>query len=282
MAEPIHHAQVLKALTRDRFIRLSSLDASPLWDGVRRGHPHLDPEACASLTELLSATALLQGRTAFAERLQVLVKGSGRARAVVADCWPDGTIRGVLDLSPVPSGAWVAAPGLLQVMRSNPAGTPYIGKLELVEGPLQTQIEAYLLNSEQVQASVTLWCDPGTGESGGLLVEPMPGCPPERLRALVEALEGLEVVPLWERTPEFLGTWINQGPGVEVLSTTAMRYFCRCSRQSLLDALAGFGRERLLELFKDAADVPVRCDYCGKEYAITLADLKIAPEGGEA
>jgi len=275
-------AQVLRALTADRQVRFSALDASPLWDGVRRGHPHLEAEACAVLVEVLAAALLLQARNFFSERLQLLVKTPGRTRAVVADSWPDGDIRGVLDPGPGSAGPWFQAPGILQVMRSRPDGQPYIGTLELVEGPIQTQIEAYLLNSEQVQASVTLWCDPGTGESGGLLVEPMPGCPPERLRALVEALEGLEVVPLWERTPEFLGTWINQGPGVEVLSTTAMRYFCRCSRQSLLDALAGFGRERLLELFKDAADVPVRCDYCGKEYAITLADLKIAPEGGEA
>src|SRR5512133_2847955 len=137
MTESIPQAKVVKSLTRDRHIRLSSLDASPLWDGVRRGHPHLDPEACACLTELLSATALLQGRTAFAERLQLLIKGSGRARAVVADSWPDGTIRGVLDTGNPEAQDWIAAPGVLQVMRSNAAGQPYIGNLELVEGGIQ-------------------------------------------------------------------------------------------------------------------------------------------------
>ncbi|HLP31200.1 MAG TPA: Hsp33 family molecular chaperone HslO, partial [Geothrix sp.] len=91
MADLVPTARVLKSLTRDRFIRVSSIDASPLWDGVRRGHPHLDPAACACLTELLASTALLQGRTLFAERLQLLLKGSGQAKAVVADCWPDGT-----------------------------------------------------------------------------------------------------------------------------------------------------------------------------------------------
>ena len=273
MAEPIHHAQVLKALSRDRFIRLSSLDASPLWDGVRRGHPHLDPEACASLTELLSATALLQGRTAFAERLQVLVKGSGRARAVVADCWPDGTIRGVLDLSPVPSGAWVAAPGLLQVMRSNAAGPPYIGNLPLVEGGIQVQLEHYLQSSEQVQASLTLWCDPGTGEAGGLLVEPLPDCPPARLARLVEAIEGLEVVPLWERTAEFLANWVSQGEGTEEAEATALFYRCRCTREALLEALRRFPAEQKADLFNGTEPLEVRCDYCGVMYPISRDDL---------
>jgi molecular chaperone Hsp33 len=273
MTEPIHQARVLKALTRDRFIRISSLDASSLWDGVRRGHPHLDPEACACLTELLSATALLQGRTAFAERLQMLVKGAGRARAVVADCWPDGTIRGVLDLATVESGNWVAAPGLLQVMRSNATGQPYIGNLPLVEGGIQVQVEHYLQQSEQIQASLTLWCDPGTGEAGGLLVEPLPDCPPARLARLVQAIESLGVVPFWERTAEFLASWVSQGEGTEEAVATELFYRCRCTREALLEALRRFPAEQKADLFKGEEPLEVRCDYCGTLYPITRADL---------
>lgn len=266
-------ARVVKALTRDRRVRLSSLDASPLWDGVRRGHPELEPLACACLTELLSATALLQSRTLFAERLQLLVKGAGRARAVVADSWPDGTIRGVLDLGPTEPEAWVAAPGLLQVMRSNTTGQPYIGNLPLVAGGIQTQIEHYLQQSEQILASLTLWCDPATGEAGGLLVEPLPDCPPERLARLVQALEGLEVVPFWERTPDFLGTWISQGEGVDELSTHDLVYRCRCTREALVEALRRFPAEQKADLFQAEGPVEVRCDYCGTLYPLTRADL---------
>jgi molecular chaperone Hsp33 len=273
MNESIHQARVVKSLTRDRHIRLSSLDASPLWDGVRRGHPHLDPEACACLTELLSATALLQGRTVFEERLQLLVKGSGRAKAVVADSWPDGTIRGVLDLGSQDAGAWIAAPGVLQVMRSNAAGQPYIGNLELVEGGIQVQVEHYLQNSEQIQASLTLWCDPGTGEAGGLLVEPLPGCPPARLARLVQAIEGLDVVPYWERTADFLSSWVSQGEGTEELAATDLFYRCRCTREALLETLRRFPEEQKANLFKEDEPLEVRCDYCGTMYPITRGDL---------
>lgn len=273
MSPIIPKAQVLKALTRDRHIRLTALQASPLWDGVRRGHPHLDPEACACLTELLTATALLQGRTLFEERLQLLVKGAGRAKAVVADCWPDGTIRGVLDVGEVPTGDWIAAPGVMQVMRSNASGQPYIGHLELVAGGIQLQVEQYLLQSEQVQASLTLWCDPGTGEAGGLLVEPLPDCPPERLARLVQALEGLDVVPLWERTAEFLADWISQGEGINDVAAADLFYRCRCSRDSLLATLRGFTAEQKADLFTDDTPLEVRCDYCGALYPLNRADL---------
>jgi molecular chaperone Hsp33 len=273
MNDSIHQARVIKALTKDRHIRLSSLDASPLWDGVRRGHPHLEPEACACLTELLSATALLQGRTVFSERLQLLVKGAGRAKAVVADSWPDGTIRGVFDLGNLEAQDWIAAPGLLQVMRSNPTGQPYIGNLELVEGGIQVQVEHYLQSSEQIQASLTLWCDPGTGEAGGLLVELLPDCPPARLARLVQAIEGLDVVPFWERTAEFLANWVAQGEGTDELAVNEIFYRCRCTREALLETLRRFSEAQKADLFKDEAPLEVRCDYCGTKYPITRDDL---------
>jgi len=268
MTETPSSARVIRALTTDKHIRLTVLDARPLWDGVRRGHPHLEAEACACLVELLTATLLLQSRSLFAERLQFLVRGAGRARAVVSDSWPDGMVRGVLDEAEGLQGPWVASPGLLQVMRSGPKGDPYIGRLPLVEGGISAQIEAYLQQSEQIQASVTVWCDPGTGEAGGLLVEPLPHCPPERMLRLIEAIEGLEVVPNWERDPEFLIRWVNQGEGAIQLSTHEIEYRCRCNKAALLTALGSFSREKIEEIFAEGSPAEVRCDYCGQIFAI--------------
>lgn len=273
MHEPVPQAKVVKSLTRDRYIRLSSVDASPLWDGVRRGHPHLEPAACACLTELLTATALLQSRTLFAERLQLLLKGSGRAKAVVSDSWPDGTIRGVLDPGPGDAPAWIQGPGVFQVMRSNATGQPYVGHLPVVEGGIQVQVEHYLQQSEQIQASFSLWCDPGTGEAGGLLVEPLPDCPPERLARLVQAIEGLEVVPLWERTPDFLAAWVSQGEGTDELAAADIFYRCRCTREALLETLRRFSADQKADLFKEPGNLEVRCDYCGTMYPITREDM---------
>jgi molecular chaperone Hsp33 len=268
-------ARVVRALTSDRQVRLAALDASPLWDGVRRGHPHLEAEACAALTELLTANAILQARSMLQERTQLLLKGAGRARAVVADAWPDGTLRGVLDTSTqVTTGPWIAAPGLMQVMRSNPSGQPYIGNLPLVEGGISQQLEAYLQISEQIQASLTLWCDPATGEAGGLLVEPLPDCPPERLARVVQGIDNLDVVPNWERTTDFLIQWMNQGPNATILSTTELTYRCRCTREALLGTLQGFSAAQKADLFTEGEPIEVRCDYCGTAYHLHRADLE--------
>ncbi|MBL0314160.1 MAG: Hsp33 family molecular chaperone HslO [Holophagaceae bacterium] len=270
---PSRVARVVRGLTHDHHIRVATLDASPLWDGVRRSHPHLDGDACACLTELLSATALIQSRGHSAERLQLLLKGSGHAKAVVADSWPDGTIRGVLDVSGKHGSPWILAPGILQVMRSNPDGKPYIGNSELVEGGVAAQVEAYLLLSEQVQASLTLWCDASTGEAGGLMVEPMPHCPPERLARLVQAIEGLDVVRNWERTTDFLLDWVNQGKGIEELSASDLHYRCRCNRRSLLGTLQGFPKAQQRDLFAELDTLEIRCDYCSMVYSVSREEL---------
>jgi molecular chaperone Hsp33 len=230
--------------------------------------------------ELFSATLLLQSRTFFSERLQLMVNAAGRAKTLVADSWPEGDIRGVLDLAEGRADApWFQGPGLLRVMRSNPEGQPYTGTLELVQGSLEAQIEAYLLQSEQAQASVTLWCDPGTGAAGAVFVEPLPGCPKERLARLVQAIEGLEVVPLGERMPDFLCRWINQGDGADILGTTEVRYHCRCRKAALVEILQGFDPVRRKELFQDEGPVEVRCDYCGKAYLISRAELQLPGDG---
>ena len=274
MSEAFPNARVIRALTSDHHIRFTVLDAGPLWDGVRRGHPHLEAQACACLVELLAATLLLQSRTFFSERLQLMLGGSGRAKVMVADSWPEGDIRGVLDVSEGPAdGPWVQGPGFLKVMRSNPKGRPYIGTLELVEGTIQAQVEAYLLQSEQSQASVTLWCDPSTGEAGALFVEPMPDCPRERLEQLVHAIDGLEVVPNREREPEFLCRWINHGDGTAILSSTEVHYRCRCRKGALIGILEGFDGAKLDELFLGKDPVEVRCEYCGKTYLIGRSEL---------
>jgi len=274
MPESSSHTHVLRALTSDHHIRFAALNAGPLWDGVRRGHPHLEPQACACLVELLAATLLLQSRNFFSERLQLLLRTSGQAKALVADSWPDGGIRGALDTSPTQKeGPWLAAPGSLQVMRSSPKGQPYIGALEMVEGPIQSQVEAYLQQSEQIQASLSLWCDPATGESGGILLEPLPQCPPERLAILVEAIEGLEVVPIWERDADFLCRWFNQGEGAKILAVTDIEYRCRCSKASLLETLAAFGPTKVEELFQEGGPVEVRCDYCSQVYLIERGEI---------
>ena len=283
MPEASLPARVLRALTSDRHIRFTAVDSGPLWDGIRRGHPHHEAQACACLVEFLSAALLRQSRTFFSERLQLVLKGAGRVKALVADSWPEGDIRGILDLAADhPELPWIEGPGSLRVMRSNPRGAPYVGTLELLEGGIQAQVEAYLLQSEQIQSSATLWCDPRTGEAGALFVEPMPGCPRERLGRVVEALEGLEVVPLWERDPEFLCRWINQGEGTEILSATEVQYRCRCRKTTLLETLRGFEAAKLDDLFRGEGPVEVCCDYCGRTYLISRAELTNGEGGDDA
>ena len=100
-----------------------------------------------------------------------------------------------------------------------------------------------------------------------------PDCPPVRLARLVEAIEGLEVVPFWERTAEFLASWVSQGEGIEEPEATELFYRCRCTREALVEALRRFPTEQKADLFKGTEPLEVRCDYCGTMYPISRDDL---------
>jgi molecular chaperone Hsp33 len=224
--------------------------------------------------ELLAGAALMQSRSLLTERIQLLVRSSGRAGSIVADSWPDGRLRGILDIKPESGGApWIAPPGIFQVMRSNPGGPPYIGNLELVDGPIGAQLELYLHRSEQLRACVAIWCDPSSGEAGGLIVEPLPDCPQERLKQMLAALDGLEVTQPWERTPDFLVKWMNQGEGAAILSSLELEYRCRCSRVSLADTLRAMPPEQRRDLFSGTDQIDVHCEYCGARYSLAPEDL---------
>ena len=74
----------------------------------------------------------------------------------MGDAWPDVSIRGFCDAAPNTSDAMLALPDNIQVVRSQPSGEPYRGRVSLLEGPLSKKLEAYFKQSEQIQASIHL------------------------------------------------------------------------------------------------------------------------------
>jgi len=266
-------AKISRFMTADQWIKVDIVEMGPLWDRIRRHHPSYDAPQSAILAEGLMATLLLLGRSDFLQRVQFMVKSSGHIKNLMADAWPDGSIRGFCDLGSSQEASSLELPGSIQVMRSQPSGEPYRGLLPLVEGGLDKQLEAYFQQSEQIETSVHLWCDPLTGLGGALKVEPLPLCPTERLSRLIQALEGLDVVPFEERTTEFLATWINQGEGCQLLTSSDIRYACRCNRNDLVRIMKGFSPEEKQHLFDVQDHTEVRCDYCSEVFIIRPSDL---------
>jgi len=80
-------------------------------------------------------------------------------------------------------------------------------------------------------------------------------------------------VPFEERTTEFLATWINQGEGCQLLTSSDIRYACRCNRNDLVRIMKGFSPEEKQHLFDVQDHTEVRCDYCSEVFIIRPSDL---------
>ena len=218
------------------------------------------------------AGALLMGRSHGLQRIQLLLKSLGRIETMMIDVWPDGSLRGFCDHRETETED-LKTPGQIRVMRSNEGEQPYTGVLPLIEGGIAKQLESYLSQSEQIQASVTMWIDPLTGQGGAFMVEPLPQCPPKRLARLIHAVEGFEVVLPEERTHAFIASWINGGAGAIETASSELRYECRCSKESLIDIMRKFSSSDRDHLFSNQPSTEVHCDYCANVYQISVEDL---------
>ena len=112
---------------------------------------------------------------------------------------------------------------------------------------------------------------------------PCPDCPPGAARPpWWRPWRGWRWCPFWERTPAFLAGWVNQGEGAG-----DPRHHGRCATAAAAarekpdgdPGRASAGR-RWRELFRAGPPWSVRCDYCGKVYAIGPGGPALGGGGG--
>jgi molecular chaperone Hsp33 len=115
--------------------------------------------------------------------------------------------------------------------------------------------------------------------AGGYLVQILPGADrgaleqmTERLGAMPAAGELLASAPTADQLLERLA---GDG-GFERLTDAALRFGCTCSEERILTGLRSLAREDLDEMLAAADDLDIRCDACGRRYAVTMDVLRAA------
>ena len=154
-----------------------------------------------------------------------------------------------------------------------------------MDGEIDTDLERYLLTSEQIPSA--LGCETlldsalDPGPSGGLLLQTMPGSEAvpfiERISqemragALARALltdpppdaEGIARILLGEEADDFL-----------LLSTRPLRFFCPCTKERAAQALATFGPQELAAMANEDQGAEVTCEFCRTHHQFTRAELE--------
>ena len=285
---------IYRAVGADDFIKITVIEGRDIVEQARQIHG-LSPTACAALGRTLCACSIMGDMMKEADAgVTVRINGGGPLGSVIAvsDC--GGNVRGYVDepgcdlpLRPdgkLDVGGAVGRDGTLTVSKDIGLKEPYIGSTELVSGEIAEDFTRYYAESEQVPAAVGLGVlvdtDCTVRAAGGFLVQLMPGAPEELIDKLEDNIFFMDTLTtiLDEDGAEEVLRQVMKGFDAHIVETHPVEYRCPCSRERLSAALATIGTEALTELADEERDVDVDCQFCGKSYVFTSAELRAMAE----
>ena len=223
------------------------------------------PVCTAALGRLMTGTVMLgimmKGED---ESVTVQMKGDGPIGSLV--CVADhGFVRACADNprlelplredGKLDVGRAVGHTGRMSVIKDLGMRKQYIGQSELV---------IVLVNGNVVL------------KAGGLLIQPLPGCPDEVIDQLelrspmfADISREMTFAPIRQLSEDWF-----RGMEPRILETTPIAYRCTCSRERMEKALISLGRKDLQSLIDEDEGAELVCHFCRKKYMFTTDELK--------
>lgn len=251
------------------------------------------------------AGLLLATLTKGDERVTLQILGDGPFGTITVDATAAGTMRAFMknaDVELPVSGpraslaSAVGRTGIVSVIRDLGMREDFSGQTEFSEGEIDTDVEKYLTNSEQIASALAceVLMDP-EGEiaiAAGILVQALPESEGAALTdgirrslrrgALTRLLAGKNegAVSADELARSLIrGAEVPElGPpetlDLEVLEVRGVRFHCPCSRERAATALALLGDAELTDLIREDGQAEVTCNFCRERYEFSDVELE--------
>ena len=254
------------------------------------------PVCTAALGRLITGTLMLgimmKGED---ESVTVTIKGDGPMGSLVAVA-DHGHVRACADhpqveLPPradgkLDVGTAVGHNGRMSVIKDLGLKKNYIGQCELVSGEIAMDFANYFTVSEQQPSLVALGVlvnGNAVLKAGGLLIQPLPGCPEEiidqlELRSPMFADISREMT--FAPISQLCEDWFR-GMEPRILERTPLDYRCTCSRDRMEKALISLGRKDLQSLIDEDHGAELVCHFCRNKYSFTAEELTALMDGSK-
>jgi len=282
--------RLIRAISNDGFVSCTAISCPNACERARVIH-NASRTAAAAIGRTLSAAIMLaSGVKNDQASVTLRINGGGEIGSVIAVALPDGSGRvtatnptadaprkpnGKLDV-----GAIVGANGMLTVIRDMGSGEPYIGAAELVSGEIGDDVTQYLLISEQRASAVGLGVliNEAILSAGGFIVSLLPGAP----ESLIDTLElniadmgnVTDILNSADSSPETLVNAVLRGIAWTEVTNQSVEYRCNCTRERVLEALAGIGDEETRDIEQKGEDIEVTCQFCDAKYYFTPSEVR--------
>lgn len=170
--------------------------------------------------------------------------------------------------------------GQLNIIKDLGLKEPYNGLTGLVSGNISHDFAYYFAVSEQINSAIALGCNiDDQGEvavSGGIIVQPMPGCE-EEILVILEDIVGnfTDVAGLLARhTPQEIIDYYFGHFEMQNLPDIFPKYQCVCSRQKAVEMLCALGEKEALDVVREQGKIEIKCDFCNSTYTFGEEDVK--------
>ena len=206
----------------------------------------------------------------------IAVADHGYVRACADDARVELPLRedGKLDV-----GGAVGHSGRMSVIKDLGLRENYIGQSEIVSGEIAMDFANYFTVSEQQPSLVALGVlvsGDAVLKAGGLLIQPLPGCPEEMIDQLelrspffADISRELTFGSLEQLTEDWF-----RGLEPKILERTPIRYHCGCSRERMEKALISLGRKDLQSLIDEGKGAELTCHFCHSRHFFTTEQLQ--------
>lgn len=281
---------MVRAVAADEQIRAFALTSGNLVEEARRAH-NTTQVATAALGRTMSGALLMTS----------LLKNPDDMITLQYDC--DGPIGGITVTADnrgnvkgyVKNGNIVLPPkenghldvgkavghGTLTVIRDLDLKNTYNGQVAIYNGEIAEDLTHYYAESEQVPTAIGLGVltdhtDGHVKNAGGFLIQLMPFAEENVISRIEENMKHVQDVTVMldhGMTPEDMLRAVLNGLDVEITERMPVQFHCNCSRERVANALMLVGQDELTGMIAEGKDVTLNCQFCGKSYTFTPADL---------
>ncbi len=282
-----HKDRLIKGISEDDNFKISVVKTTDVIKAAKQKH-ELSLLNTVLLGRALTGIMLLASELKGEERIQLRIDCDGPVGQIVTEANRVGEIRGYVQHPKVEldytdedteltDGIGKGLLTLKKILYNE--AEPKTSTIEIVKGNVTDDLAYYLFQSEQVPSALLM--DVGLDdmgevtEAGGILVQRLPDAPEGKIDELRENLkkftsvnkllsEGLYIDDLMEKALEPLK--------VRELDRQPVDFFCRCSRDRFVNALAMLDYEELKEISSEGQELV--CHFCNEHYEVSQDEIE--------
>ena len=281
--------KIIKTISESGHFRAFVLDSTETVRTAQEKHDSMASSTVA-LGRAFIANQILAANEKGDTKITLKILAEGATGAIISVANNQGQVKGYiqnpdLDYKKTATGEVIVGPlvgqGQFLVITDYGIGHPYHSTTPLISGEIGEDLAYYLTESQQTPSAVGLNVlldqEDKVQVAGGFMVQALPGASEEeisRLEKRIQAMPAISSLLASDGHMEALLSAIYGEEPYKILSEEALSFYCDCSEERFLDALASLPVSDLEEMIAEDQGCEITCQFCRRHYHFTAEQLE--------